>query len=322
VEDFRVRIRLLGPLGTPWQSDTLFGHICWQIARGATELEIDEFLEPFRRGEPLFILSDGFPGELLPRPLLPVDTSAARSPEAYAAARRRTKALYVGQDDFQALRRGDVTGWEPAEDPWVAFETPHAAIDRGTSSTAGGEAGEGGRFFLTPLQALGDVEAHGDRISVYLRARAPWGERVPELLGRMAPLGFGRDRSVGAGAFEVLSVEPWEGFSCVPGANGFVSLSSLCPARDDPTVGRWRVRLKHGKLGEGAGEGNPFKRPLVQFEPGAVFLCRPDGREEAPRPFYGRVVPSIAPGMPGAVQGCHSISVPCRIPPELVEAFL
>jgi len=133
------------------------------------------------------------------------------------------------------------------------------------------------------------------------------------MLAERAPLGFGRDRSTGAGAYEVVDCQPWDGFGDLPGASGFVSLSSYCPAKDDPTAGRWRIRLKYGKLGENAGGGNPFKRPLLQLEPGAIFLT------DKVRPYYGRVVSDIAPGMPQAIQNCYTLAVPCVLPPDLVE---
>ena len=71
---------------------------------------------------------------------------------------------------------------------------------------------------------------------------------------------------------------------------------------------RWRLRVKRGFLGEHAVSGNPFKRPLVQFEPGAVFHAA----GTAVGPYYGRLVSEIAPGMPAAVQNGYTFAVPCR----------
>ncbi len=306
--DYRVKIRLLSPLGTPWQSDTVFGHLAWHVARKYGERAVQEFLEPFRQGSPPFVLSDGFPGDLLPRPLLPVPLSQARSPADYAAMRARRKSLFVSLEDFSALRSGAGGDWQPAPDPWVPWQIPHAAISRHTDTTTGLRDDEGGNFFLTDMEVL----AQGDLLSLYLRADDEWADRVPQMLAELAPLGFGRDRSVGAGAFEVVEMQPYNGFGDLPGANGFVSLSSYCPAQHDPTRGRWRVRLKYGKLGEHAGGGYPFKRPLIQLEPGAVFLTN-----GPPRPYYGRAVAGVAPGFPEAIQCCYTLAVPAVLPPNL-----
>lgn len=310
MKDYRLQIRLLAPLGTPWQSDTVFGHLAWHMAHGYGESAVRDFLEPFRAGTPPFVLSDGFPGDLLPRPLLLVPVSRCASAVEYAAARVRRKSLFVSQDDFSALRKGTQVAWQPVPHPWVSFQIPHAAIHRHSETTTGPEGEESGNFFLTDVETLAD----GDSLCLYLRADDEWATKVPEMLAKIAPLGFGRDRSVGAGAFEVLQVQPYDGFGALPNANGFISLSSYCPARQDPTQGRWRVRLKYGKLGEHAGAGNPFKRPLVQLEPGAVFFTG-----GPPRPYYGRAIPNLAPGFPEAIQCCYTLAVPCVLPSELGE---
>lgn len=312
MRDYCIRIRLLSPLGTPWQSDTVFGHLAWHVARGRGGIAVDEFLAPFTQGCPPFVLSDGFPDDLLPRPFLPPSAQAPTTPREYADTKERQKALFVTRTDFAAIRRGDPSSWSPARDPWLRFEMLHAAISRTTNTTtAPGEEQEEGNLFPTALLTT----AEGDVLSLYLRADEEWADWVLEMLDDMAPLGFGRDRSTGSGAFEVLASEPFDDFSPIPDANAFVSLSSYCPARDDPTTGRWRLRLKYGRLGENAGQGNPFKRPLVQFEPGAVFLT--DG---PPRPFYGRAVTGIAPAMPQAIQCCYALAVPCVVSPGLLEA--
>lgn len=301
MRDYRIRIRLLSALGTPWQSDTVFGHLAWQVALGGADLPIEEFLDPFREGRPPFVLSDGFPQDYLPRPLLPVSFEGDLTAEEYAANKARRKARFVTSDDFQAMRRGQSTAWEPVAEPWQTLEIPHAAINRRTETTGSGEEGEGGHFFTTPLRAL----STGSIISVYLRAEEQWAQWVSEMLADMAPLGFGRDRSTGAGAYELIDTEPFEGFADLPGASGFVSLSSYVPAGGDPTEGYWRIRIKRGKLGEHGGGGNPFKRPLVQMEPGAVFHT-----DSSPQPYYGRAVAGLAPGMPEAIQCCYTLAVP------------
>lgn len=310
MQDVRVTIRLLAPLGTPWHSDTVFGHLCLHIAQADRAMGVEEFLRPFREGRPPFVLSDGFPGPLLPRPLVPLPEGESASPDEYATMKERRRSLFVSETDFQALRRGEAVAWTPVADPWMRFEQAHAAISRLTGTTGGGDDGDGGHLFQRELLTL----TEGDELTLYVRAEGVWSERVPELLTQMAPLGFGKHRSTGAGAFEVTGVEPHEGFAPLPEANGFISLSSYCPAHGDPTVGRWRLRLKHGKLGEGGNPANVFKRPLILFEPGAVFATG-----GPPHPHYGRLIPAIAPGMPEAVQGCFALAVPCVIPPGVVD---
>jgi len=300
--DYRLRVKLLSPLGTPMQSDTLFGHLVWQIARRDGAEAVAAFLDPFLAGAPPFILSDAFPAGLLPRPLLPFAWRAAEGPrDAYAEAKRRGKAPFIRAEHFAGVASGKETSPEPVSSPWGTVEIPHAPIDRNTGTTTSDL-----KFHFTEVETL----THGfDSVDIYIRATGGWAEKATELLRDMSPSGFGRDKSVGCGAYEVVALVPWDGFGEVHSADAFISLSTFMPASNDPTDGRWRIRVKRGYLGEMAGEGNPFKRPLIQFEPGAAFRT-----PEGPAPFYGRMVAGIAPGMPDAVQCGYSLAVPCRWP--------
>jgi len=302
-QDWRMTLRLLSPLGMPMQSDTLFGHLCWQVAFADGDEGVKAFLEPFLEGQPPFVLSDAFPAGLLPRPFLPRAFARASSPQEYADRNRWEKAAFLSVDDFLRLARGEQTPVRPVEDPWKTVETPHAAINR-LIDTTGSREDPAGQFYHTEALAL----AGDGWVQVYVRARPSWNERVLDLFQRLSLGGFGRDKSVGYGQFSVESFQPWEGFHGFEGADAFVSLSTLMPAAGDPVDGRWRLRVKRGYLGEHGGQGNPFKRPLLQLVPGAVFRVADD----PPRPFYGRMVPEIAPGMAEAVQCGYALSVPCR----------
>ncbi|MCL4215585.1 MAG: hypothetical protein KJ052_01050 [Candidatus Hydrogenedentes bacterium] len=301
--DYRLRLRLLSPLGTPMQSDTVFGHLAWQVAHREGAAAVEAFLAPFLAGAPPFILSDAFPAGLLPRPLFPFAGRAGEGGRAsYAEAKRKGKAPFLRAEDFLRAGAGTETAPEPVLSPWRTVETPHASIDRNTWTTT-----PGGQFFLTQAETL---SAGFDSVDLYLRAKDGWAGKVAGLFRAMAPEGFGRDKSIGRGAYEVVEMEPWPAFGEAAGAaNAFVSLSTFMPAAADPTDGRWRIRVKRGYLGGIAGDGNPFKRPLLEFEPGAVFRA-PGG----PAPFYGRIARDVAPGFPSAVQCGYTLAYACRWP--------
>ena len=302
-QDWQITLRLLAPLGTPMQSDTLFGHLCWQVAFRDGDEGVRRFLEPFCDARPPFVLSDAFPAGLLPRPLLPRKVEVAKDRQQYAAGKQREKAPFVTIAGFRSLVTDADEPPEPIADPWKTVKTPHAAINR-LIDTTGSREDQAGQFFHTQAQAL----QRDNRVQIYLRTMTDCQPRVLELLERLGQMGFGRDKSVGHGHFAVESCQAWDGFGRDEDAGAFVSLSTLMPAAGDPTNGRWRLRIKRGYLGEHAGAGNPFKRPLVQLTPGAVFHTK----GEPVRPFYGRMVGDVAPGMPEAVQCGLTLAVPCR----------
>ena len=299
--DYRITIQPSGSIGTPWQSDTIFGHMAWIVAFKGGEKAIREFLAPFIENDPPFILSDGFPGDYMPIPLLDKTylESEFRSVEEYNLYKKVKKARFVELKNFCEAREKKKAYYSPVDEQFSTIEVLHASINRMTNST-----GEEGQLFSTNESYLKE----GKTLTIYVRCKNGWIKKVYELFKELSLTGFGRDKSTGIGAFNVKGFEKFDGFEGLDNANGFISISSFVPAENDPTEGRWRIRVKRGFLGEHAGKGNPFKRPLIQFEPGAVFKT-----ETAPKPWYGRMVKKIAPGMPEAVQNCMTLAVPCII---------
>ncbi len=105
---------------SPWQADTLFGHLCWLILYEASEPVLHEFLDFYGRGQPPLLFSNGFPGDWLPRPLLPApEIEQGRSKRGQVAAMQEAKAVkgirWVSLEDFNGFRRGErvVPGLRP-----------------------------------------------------------------------------------------------------------------------------------------------------------------------------------------------------------------
>src|SRR4051812_18367196 len=115
METYRLRLSLRTATGTPWQADTLFGHLCWHLRYQEDAQAVEDFLELYRLGEPPLVLSDGFPGspDLLPRPLLPPEVSLREGTGLAgrrAEARRQKDAgdvAWLTLDEFQRAVAGE-----------------------------------------------------------------------------------------------------------------------------------------------------------------------------------------------------------------------
>lgn len=303
MQDFLIKIKLRSPVGTPWHSDTIFGHLAWQVQFGVIDIDTESFLAPFIDRQPPFVISDGFPEGLLPMPILGHNLPETDDIAQYRTLKKRKKSPYCTTADFLKFCRGESVSIEPVESPWKSYLSPHASIDRLTNTT--GEKGEGG-FYETSADYI-DTEKSSGVIDIYLRSLPDWKDKVWTLFQSLAQTGYGRDKSIGLGVFDTVSIETFADFNNSNGANGFVSLSSMVPAADDPTDAYFRSRTKYGKLGEGI-FGNPFKRPFLQMEAGAVFKTN-----KPLKPFYGRLLQNIAPGFPKAVQNGYAFVVPAKI---------
>ena len=302
---YKVTLSLAGPTGTPWQADTIFGHLCWVLRHRHGESALQQFMEPFLRGQPSFLISDGFPSGLLPRPLSHT-TPHHDTPQALREQREARKLAYLAEQDFlRALRGESFIPQPPKQDASLSSSrvTTKNQISRLTGTT-----GQGGQLFSF-------IEYWTPRVTIYLRIRDGNDAQVRELFQGLAQAGYGKRKSVGYGAITSHTFEPFDGFPAPQGANAFVSLSPFVPAATDPTEGRWRTMVKYGRLGEEfALDENPFKRPLLMLTAGSVFFDTPV------REFYGRMVSGMSLVHPEVVQYGYALPVPMRLPKARGEA--
>jgi CRISPR-associated protein Csm4 len=220
---------------------------------------------------PYFVVSDAFPGDLLPVP----ESVHLRS---WPVDRRKRikQAHWLRRDAFQSLQSGgDVCGESFVfRDPVVCHPRIRNTLDRLINTSV-----DEGSLFTSDEFVLGP-SAHGagdgDYLSVYVRVRAEFAATLLDLFAKVAQVGFGADVSAGLGQFDLLApeLEPACWLDDVHQPNGVVSLSTFQPGAGDPTDGVWRAFVKYGKVAPDFGLENPFKRPMLMLRAGACFRAR------------------------------------------------
>jgi CRISPR-associated protein Csm4 len=305
---YRSTILLQSASASLWQADTLFGHLCWSLARRKGEEFLNDlFLADYRQNRPPILLSDGFPADYLPRPLLPrgfASSGMAKRDrlEVQRAAKTLAHVEWLTLQEFNQMRRGELVEQATVTDEKIfaamRFQvTAKNQIERLTN-TAGAEGG-----------ALYDMEEFViPRVTVYWRIEDGYLGLVRDFLTDLQKTGYGKRKSVGYGQVERFTLDACDDFPEVSGANGFVSLSRFVPAPRDPTEGFWSTAVKYGKLGEEwALDANPFKRPLIQLACGSCF------RDPSPRPWYGQLVRGLSV-RPEVEEYAFALAVPMRFP--------
>jgi len=290
---YKIKLSLKSGVITPFHADTLFGHLCWLVAYLEGKGNLEKFLEPFKEGNPPFLISDGFPGNFLPRPL-----SAEFNVEDAELKKEIKKRDFVSLADFNRIRETEFLELEAIEPSIYEVTTTHNSINRLTHTTFA----EGGLYNLEEMIV--------SYISVYLKTVSEsWKGRVIELIEKLSNVGYGKKKSIGKGQFSVEEVSQFE-FDEIENPSGFVTLSNFCPSKGDPSEGLYRIFVKYGKLGEAFTYcGNPFKKPLVMIKTGSVFKTG-----TKPKPFYGRVIEDIAPAAPSVIQYAYAFAVPIIYP--------
>ncbi len=300
MNSYRFKLRPLAPWSTPWQADTIFGSLCWEMRKLQGEDPLVRFLEQYLEGRPPFVISDALPEGFLPCPLF------ARLESLDLNFKYRTPD-WIPEPAFRALvqQTGTIVprAWWP--EPIRLTRELHAAIDR-----ASGTTGEGGNLFEIREWSFDreiDKEAHN--LMLYVRTRDSL-DLITALIRSLSAAGFGKKKTVGRGAFEVIGApEPCEWMDDLAGADGFVSLSHFIPHATDPTDGLWNLLTKYPKFAAAAPVPGPFKGRLTMIRPGAAF--RVNGEM---RPFYGRVLQGLHQDFAGSVHYGLAFPVPVRWP--------
>jgi CRISPR-associated protein Csm4 len=275
---YRYRIVPLGGWRTSWQADTLAGRLCGVAAQfwGAERLQSD-LLHFLQEGMPPFVVSDAFPGDLLPVPIM------LRLYDWGETERKAVKhARWLSFADFERVRSGELIAPDALlpDNAFVRRDRLRNTISRQTGTTGANSLFSETEFFLNRKK-----DADPDYLSLYVRVQSGFESAFEELLLLLSQEGYGADASVGYGAFRIGGgAERLPEWQTLTGANGLIALSTFQPARDDPTDGFWEAFVKYGKLGPEFGLENVFKRPLVLLRPGACFRCEVD------RPFLGRAL--------------------------------
>jgi len=79
MQNCKIKIKLKSAIITPFQSDTIFGHICWALRYVEGEEYLLDFLSAYDNGEPPLVISSAFPEGYLPYPVLPpMDKSTSK----------------------------------------------------------------------------------------------------------------------------------------------------------------------------------------------------------------------------------------------------
>lgn len=303
---YKLKLKPASPFATDWQADTIWGHLCWALRFAYGEVELMNFIARYDGGEPPLLVSNGFPGDLLPRPILP--EKQPNNALEFKKLKEQKKIRWLSPEEFTRMLNGEELSWSEHElhtrqkDGETLSVTTKTQINRSTGTTGTGEDETAGRLFSFK-------QRHLDTVSIYLKVTDDFVETARELFQNISMSGYGKRKTVGYGQFTVQSFDEFAGIESPQQANGFISLSNFVPAENDPVEGFWEILVKYGKLGEEyAITGNPHKRPLVMFKAGSCFFDIPV------RDYYGRLVKGLSITYPQVAQYGYALPVPLKLP--------
>lgn len=284
--DYTIDITLNSPIVTAFQSDTIFGHICWAIRflKWNIDDKLTDFLMLYENRElPPLLISNGFPKYYLPKPILPPVTQEIledifkKEDRIKNAFRIKTikNSNIIPKEKFKEFQQGEITSEKLFKTMNDCFEEiqklkekeQSTIVQHNTISRIGGKV-EGGLYSQEEIF----FDNNGGMFEVYLKTNYFSLKELNSIFTYISEGGFGRDKSTGKGSFTFKITEGID-LPEVEKPNAFMTLSSYIPTKDDPTSGYYNIIHKFGKLGGlYAKGGNPFKVPLIMFSSGSVFL--------------------------------------------------
>jgi len=292
-------------MASAWQSDTVWGHLCWGLRYQYGENALLEFIDAYEQGTPPLLVSNGFPNGLLPRPVVPdrgpsKQRSLTEQRQEFRNIKTAKGTKFLTIEEFSRAIQGEQVIPSPKEGIETTVVTLKNQINRLTSTTSAEGAGQ-----LYSFQ-----QYRWASVSVYLKVVDEFVDKTRQLFHYLAQSGYGKRKSVGYGQVRLVAFESFPGFPSPADANGFVSLSNCVPAAQDPVSGHWNVIVKYGKLGEEfATAGDPFKKPLIMFTAGSCFYNSPC------RQYYGRLVRGLSSiHTDKVVQYGFALPVPMKLP--------
>jgi len=309
---YRAKIRPQSSYISKLQSDTFFGAFCWSYKYLYGDEKLKTFLEDAWDGHPGVIFSNAFPEETLPLPLGLYDEDRnidqvidkAERKKAYQQNKKYKKCGFLNRNTFLCGRQGEWRGYSSSlsSEPEIVRDTVHNMVPRAGSDAS--EAGADAELFSVEEQFVNQGV-----YDLYVLSEIEY-DVLLKVMKLMFALGIGARKSVGKGNFELLSLEEDQMLAAFSEGNAFLALSNFIPSRNDPAEGFYKTIVKYGKLDrELSVDEQPYKKPLLFLQAGAVFRCR----EKEIKPYYGRCLHGIAVDPDITVNAC-TIAIPMRLP--------
>lgn len=260
-------------IGTPFRSDTLFGHACWTILQHFGKERFDKFSANAKMQKPELIFSDGFPAGWLPRPLLP------KKLMNYSTVQERSFYKKVSKRKWVYRQFAENCNWD-----FLVLDTQKETIPDGYNDTPVSDIqlrNTINRFTGTSQEKNGLFSYernwyNGIWSNVDIYVSTFWSiNELTDFIKKMFEVGYGRDQTIGLGAVEIVTAPIQVSFQAIGESEYYLVLSRCVP--DSSVVMQnsfFQIEPKYGKVWSGFETKNPFKKAILQIVPGSVLQIK------------------------------------------------
>lgn len=290
MQTLKLNLSLESYLASPLQGDTFFGQLCWAWVHLFGEDALTELLAKYDT-QPFAVVSDAFPAGFLPIPKVPQQllTTEELDPKERKAFKSKkwvslaTTAKPVAQWLKEALTEQEVlqSAGATANNLWHTHEQMHNSINRLTGTT-----GEGG---FAPYGVATFWAAPNLTWDIYLSFNPNLAskEALLQAVEYIGTSGYGKDASLGAGKFKLLS----SAAANLPHANQANALFTLAPSAPQGLAVKaegcfYQPFTRFGRHGNWPVLVNPYKNPILLAASASIFT--PEQLEEVS--YFGQAL--------------------------------
>ena len=313
------KIKPISSYMTPWQSDTIYGHLLWAAKLFFGEEEIEKTINEFEDGKAPFIVSDGFTSSIEKtredklEDNKELEKVAAKLPILKKTFSKREKTQELSKKynkdtisivkklkEINKIKEVDIDVFNKFRGN---YDNDKFIEEQMEKSVVGGKnkkySSISSPVMHNNINRLSGTTEDNDlyslrenfagEICIYVKLKEDYPvEKFEKLLSFIEMNGFGKKSSSGKGAIERISFDKFDGFTKIDNANGFVVLSNYIPKEKDyKKIISGNTVLKIGKVANIDGnEDFPFKKPFTCFGAGSLFL---NGENQ----FVGKVLKDI-----------------------------
>lgn len=255
--------------GTPLVGDTLFGQICWGIVEQYGEDKLTACLQDYTAGKPFLVVSDAMPENHLPLPTLP---SHYWTQGKETDRKQLKKRQWLPESDF---REKESHLWQQSAKRNDDIESHLITSQQQAHNSLNRQSGTTGTDAFAPFESEQIWFAANSQWQIYLlldqTRLSP--QELKTILENIGKMGYGRDASSGLGKYAIVDLITSDLFQSNQG-NALLTLSACCPQQQhySGSLSFYNTLTRFGRHGNTqATAGNPFKKPVLMAQTGAVF---------------------------------------------------
>ncbi len=257
---------------TSLKGDTLFGQICWAIRYKYGEERLEELLKEYET-KPFLIVSDGFASGYLPKPTLPSSLLNENSDEK----KQNRKKIWLTLENLQNGNYNQAITNEMASNIDKTQAIVRNSINYQTSTTGG-----------DGFDPHSEVEQSLSKKDIYFLCDDNFSkDNLDEIFQLVSQMGYGKDSSTGKGRFDIENIELIELDS---NSKTFMSISPFVVDGIKCKNIFYEPFTRFGKSGASRANKNPFKKPILMANSGAVVEF--DSKEQFQ--YIGKAIKNIS----------------------------